>query len=86
MGSRSQVLVTGLFYPQDYAILLNLKLSSTYQENGTAFAIQYGSGALEGVINSDILSVAGIETRVDFAESTKEPGIAFVFGQFDGYT
>lgn len=50
--------------------------SSTFKANGTDFAIQYGSGALEGVINNDVLEIAGLKVRVDFAESTKEPGIA----------
>jgi len=60
-------------------------LSSSYQENGTEFAIHYGSGSLEGVISNDVLRVGDvlIESQ-DFAESIKEPGLTFAFGKFDG--
>jgi saccharopepsin len=59
--------------------------SSTYKENGTAFAIQYGSGSLEGVISNDVLQIGDLRVKdQDFAESTKEPGLAFAFGKFDG--
>jgi saccharopepsin len=73
----------------DIACLLHRKYdstqSSTFQTNGTDFSIRYGSGALEGFISNDVLNVGGIDIAgQDFAESTKEPGIAFVFGKFDG--
>jgi len=59
--------------------------SSSFRENGTDFAIQYGSGSLEGVISNDVLGVADLLIEdVDFGESTKEPGIAFAAGRFDG--
>lgn len=59
--------------------------SSTYKANGTAFSIQYGSGALEGVLDIDDVSVAGLTAaQQTFAESTKEPGVAFIAGKFDG--
>lgn len=59
--------------------------SSTYRENGTEFAIQYGTGSLEGFISQDTLRVGGI--KVDdqgFAESVKEPGFTFALARFDG--
>ena len=56
----------------------NAKLSSTFKENGTTFAIQYGTGALEGIISSDVLNLGGLEIHdQDFGESVKEPGITF---------
>ncbi|KAI9359647.1 saccharopepsin [Zopfochytrium polystomum] len=59
--------------------------SSTYKKNGTTFAIQYGSGSLEGIISNDRLKVADLTVdELDFGESTKEPGLAFLFGKFDG--
>jgi saccharopepsin len=59
--------------------------SSTYRENGTEFAIRYGTGSLEGVISSDVLTVGGITIpKQDFGESIKEPGITFAVGRFDG--
>ncbi|KAI8350972.1 aspartic peptidase domain-containing protein [Mortierella sp. GBAus27b] len=60
-------------------------VSSTFQANGTTFAIQYGSGSLEGIISNDELAVGGMVVKhQDFGESTKESGLAFVLGKFDG--
>ncbi|KAJ3045082.1 Vacuolar protease A [Rhizophlyctis rosea] len=59
--------------------------SSTYRENGTDFAIHYGSGSLEGIISNDVLGVADLTVKdQDFGESTKEPGVTFAVGRFDG--
>ncbi|KAJ3054605.1 Vacuolar protease A [Rhizophlyctis rosea] len=59
--------------------------SSTYRENGTDFAIRYGTGSLEGIISNDVLGVADLTIKdQDFGESTKEPGITFAVGRFDG--
>ncbi|CAG8468985.1 1490_t:CDS:2 [Paraglomus brasilianum] len=61
------------------------KASKTFKKNGTEFAIRYGSGSLEGIISNDVLTVGDWELKdLDFGESTKEPGLAFVFGKFDG--
>ncbi|PGH16217.1 vacuolar protease A [Polytolypa hystricis UAMH7299] len=59
--------------------------SSTYKENGTDFAIRYGSGSLSGFVSQDTVKIGDlvIENQ-DFAEATNEPGLAFAFGRFDG--
>ncbi len=55
------------------------------QQNNTHFAIQYGSGSLDGFISSDKLTLGGLEVDNQlFAEAVNEPGIAFVAAQFDG--
>ncbi|KAI9207844.1 aspartic peptidase domain-containing protein [Polychytrium aggregatum] len=58
--------------------------SQSYKANGTEFAIQYGTGALEGIISHDILTLGDLQIPQDFGESVKEPGITFAVGRFDG--
>jgi saccharopepsin len=59
--------------------------SSSYKANGTEFAIHYGSGSLEGFISSDTVVIGDLAIKKqEFAEATKEPGLAFAFGKFDG--
>jgi len=59
--------------------------SSTYKANGTEFSIQYGSGSMEGFVSRDTLTIGDLKIpNQDFAEATKEPGLAFAFGKFDG--
>eukprot|EP01061_Rhynchopus_euleeides_P008842 TRINITY_DN17_c0_g2_i6.p1 TRINITY_DN17_c0_g2~~TRINITY_DN17_c0_g2_i6.p1 ORF type:complete len:377 (+),score=175.38 TRINITY_DN17_c0_g2_i6:42-1133(+) len=58
--------------------------SSTYVSNGTTFAIQYGSGKLEGIIDQDVFSVGGLNATLLFGEATKEPGITWDVAKFDG--
>ncbi|KAK3284678.1 hypothetical protein CYMTET_7685 [Cymbomonas tetramitiformis] len=59
--------------------------SSTYQANGTAFSIQYGSGSLTGVFDTDNVQLGDFLVKdQSFAESTKEPGVSFIAGKFDG--
>lgn len=59
--------------------------SNSFVQNGTEFAIQYGTGSLEGFISHDTLRVGGIDVENQgFAESVKEPGFTFAFARFDG--
>jgi len=59
--------------------------SSTHKANGTEFKIQYGSGSMEGFVSNDVLTIGDLQIKKqDFAEATKEPGLAFAFGKFDG--
>ncbi|KAK4457055.1 aspartic peptidase domain-containing protein [Cladorrhinum samala] len=59
--------------------------SSTYKANGTSFEIRYGSGSLSGFVSQDTMTIGDIKIKEqDFAEATKEPGLVFAFGRFDG--
>ncbi|KXN89622.1 Vacuolar aspartic protease [Leucoagaricus sp. SymC.cos] len=63
----------------------NSHSSSSYKHNGTSFSIQYGSGSMEGFVSNDNVAIGDLTIRhQDFAEATKEPGLAFAFGKFDG--
>ena len=54
--------------------------SSTYKKNGTKFEIRYGSGSMEGFVSNDVLKIGDLNLpNQDFAEATKEPGLAFAF-------
>ncbi|XP_074833421.1 cathepsin E [Carettochelys insculpta] len=64
------------FHPSD---------SSTYNEVGTPFSIQYGTGSLSGIIGSDQVTVEGLTvSNQQFAESVSEPGNTFLDAEFDG--
>lgn len=59
--------------------------SSTYVSNGTDFKIQYGSGSVSGYISQDTLTLGDLViTHQDFGEATRQPGLSFLFGKFDG--
>ncbi|KAK7929827.1 hypothetical protein WMY93_006222 [Mugilogobius chulae] len=72
----------------DIACLLHHKYngakSSTYVKNGTAFAIQYGSGSLSGYLSQDTCSSEAWPWRSSSWRSHKQPGITFIAAKFDG--
>ncbi|MBN3311784.1 CATD protein, partial [Atractosteus spatula] len=58
--------------------------SSSYVQNGTEFAIQYGRGSLSGFISQDTVTVCLAIPAQQFAEAVKQPGLAFALARFDG--
>ena len=45
----------------------NHALSSTYVANGSAFAIEYGSGSLSGFVSEDSVNFGGLNVKVRYA-------------------
>lgn len=40
---------------------------------------------MEGIVSNDVLTIGDLKVKnQDFGEATKEPGLAFAFGKFDG--
>ena len=40
---------------------------------------------MEGIVSNDVMTIGDLKVKnVDFGEATKEPGLAFAFGKFDG--
>ncbi|XP_006868446.1 PREDICTED: napsin-A [Chrysochloris asiatica] len=63
----------------------NPDASSSFQPNGTKFAIQYGTGRLSGILSKDKLTIGGVKgASVVFGEALWEPSLIFTFARFDG--
>ncbi|XRA96643.1 cathepsin D [Pycnococcus provasolii] len=61
--------------------------SSSFVQDGTPFEIQYGSGALEGVLGVDTVAFGHHTAPVHnftFAMSTVERGLSWIVARFDG--
>ncbi|XP_006888044.1 PREDICTED: renin [Elephantulus edwardii] len=58
--------------------------SSSYVENGSEFAINYGSGKVRGFLSQDVVTMGGIMVTQMFGEVTELPVIPFMLAKFDG--
>lgn len=61
--------------------------SGTYEKNGTAFNIQYGSGPVSGFLSRDAVTVGDLTVKGQtFAEVTDVSGLGLAYkaGKFDG--
>merc|ERR1719230_85371 len=63
--------------------------SKTYEKDGRAYKVQYGSGPVEGVFSKDTVTVGSIDVKHQpFAEVSKVSfgplNLAFAAGKFDG--
>jgi hypothetical protein len=63
----------------------NSSLSSTYTLDNRPFAIQYGSGAVSGVMSQDSVTMGGfVAVNQTFGEMLASPGQSFVGTHYDG--
>ncbi|KAL8195374.1 hypothetical protein R6Q57_025777 [Mikania cordata] len=59
--------------------------SSTYKVNGKHAYIDYGSGSISGHFSEDNVMVGGLLVHdQEFIEATRDVGMTFLLGQFDG--
>lgn len=69
------------FYHDKY----DSKKSSTYQKDGSAFKITYGSGSIDGFVSSDKAKLGGASAGTfKFGEVTAVSGVAFLASQLSG--
>jgi hypothetical protein len=65
--------------------LYDSKKSSTYEKDGQAFEITYGSGSIKGTVSKDIATVGdGITATMGFGEVTNVKGVSFLASQMSG--
>ena len=68
-----------------YHSLYDNKKSSTYEKDGEAFDIQYGSGSIKGTVSKDIAAITDdITAPMSFGEITGVSGLAFYTSQMSG--
>ena len=80
-SSKCSILIIACYLHKKYTA----EASSTYQDDGRGFEIQYGSGSLTGFLSRDVLTIGGLEVRGQvFAEAVQEPSLAFIAAYFDG--
>lgn len=61
------------------------EMSSTYEEDGREFSIEYGSGSLTGFFSRDTLKIGDmLVPGQGFAEAVNEPSLSFIAASFDG--
>ncbi|KAL7606338.1 hypothetical protein Lser_V15G16701 [Lactuca serriola] len=59
--------------------------SQTYKVNGKPAAIQYGTGSISGYFSEDNVQIGDLVVEDQmFIEATREPGVTFLAGRFDG--
>ncbi|XP_069713423.1 cathepsin E-like isoform X1 [Phaenicophaeus curvirostris] len=59
--------------------------SDSYEHEGEAFSLQYGTGQLLGIAGKETLQISNISIKgQDFGESVFEPGMTFALAHFDG--
>lgn len=59
--------------------------STTYKANGRKLVLAYGSGACNGILSEDTLTIGTSHIKgVTFGEMTVEKSLSFVAGKFDG--
>nr|XP_012316688.1 LOW QUALITY PROTEIN: napsin-A-like [Aotus nancymaae] len=63
----------------------NPNASSSFQPNGTKFAIEYGIGRVDGILSEDKLTIGGIKgASVTFGEALWESSLVFTVSRPDG--
>lgn len=60
------------------------KASSTYEADGEAFDIVYGSGGVDGKVDKDVANFGGLTAPMGFGAIDKTSGITFLVSQMSG--